>query len=726
MCPTNLALHHPAASTLLEYATNGCPVNTGKLWTKEMMLAAIHKGPHVSALLPDAIAQLRTEVADKVTANQARVVRWIDIADNPPPQLKISPIAMVPHKSRPYRAILDLSFPIKLRPPGKTMPSVNDSTVKTAPAQAIDQIGHALTRIIHAFSAADPNDKIFMAKWDIKDGFWRLDCAAGEEWNFAYVLPNGDPTAHIELVIPTSLQMGWIESPAYFCTASETARDVASQYAQTPIDSLPTHKFLHHTQQSMEYRNLPDHSDSQLKFVMEVYMDDYINLAIATSKNQLDHTANATMYAIHDVFPPAPTAEIDPISLGKLLKKEGSWALIKDILGLTFNGDDKTVWLEDDKRNALLTVLHGWIRSSDSRTHGIPFNEFRSVLAKLRHAFLTIPTGRGLLSPFYRILAKQPTFVFLHRNKNLITALQECRIFLHESVLAPTKCSSLVSAWPDFVGIKDASKHGVGGIIIGENRAMPPTVFRFEWPLDIKNDVISESNPTGRITNSDLEMAGLMLLWLVMEAVCGNMESAHVALFSDNSPTIHWVERMAARNSAVAMQLLRALALRLQLAKCSPLTPLHIAGVQNAITDIPSRSFGSNPKWHCKTDSHLLTLFNRMFPLPDQASWNVFQLSSAISTRVTSILRMKDFSMGEWRRLPRAGKNIGIIGTPMSNLWDWTLSYRKQSSVTRSGPSLDLPQESEQDTMAEAAKLQLKQSIALSRPLARRSRWTEG
>jgi hypothetical protein len=29
-----------------------------------------------------------------------------------------------------------------------------------------------------------------MAKWDIKDGFWRMDCMEGEEWNFAYVLPN--------------------------------------------------------------------------------------------------------------------------------------------------------------------------------------------------------------------------------------------------------------------------------------------------------------------------------------------------------------------------------------------------------------------------------------------------------------------------------------------------------------------------------------------------------
>jgi hypothetical protein len=33
MCPTNLALHHPAADLLLQYATKGCPTNTGQNWT---------------------------------------------------------------------------------------------------------------------------------------------------------------------------------------------------------------------------------------------------------------------------------------------------------------------------------------------------------------------------------------------------------------------------------------------------------------------------------------------------------------------------------------------------------------------------------------------------------------------------------------------------------------------------------------------------------------------
>lgn len=50
---------------------------------------------------------------------------------------------------------------------------------------AIDQIGHSLKRLIYAFAETGEDEKVFMAKKDIKDGFWRLDCQEGEEWNFA-------------------------------------------------------------------------------------------------------------------------------------------------------------------------------------------------------------------------------------------------------------------------------------------------------------------------------------------------------------------------------------------------------------------------------------------------------------------------------------------------------------------------------------------------------------
>jgi hypothetical protein len=85
MCPRNLALHHPAAAKLLQYATGGCPANTGKPWSREEMQAAIDRGPHISAMDPDAMKQLATEVEEKVKKGQARLVLWDDIKENPPP-----------------------------------------------------------------------------------------------------------------------------------------------------------------------------------------------------------------------------------------------------------------------------------------------------------------------------------------------------------------------------------------------------------------------------------------------------------------------------------------------------------------------------------------------------------------------------------------------------------------------------------------------------------------
>ncbi len=329
---------------------------------------------------------------------QARVVNWADIRVNPPEQLKISPIAAIPHKSKAYRSILDLSFRLRLQNGGVLL-AVNDTSIKTAPHGAINQIGHSLKRIIHAFAEASDDEKIFMAKWDVKDGFWRLQCREGEEWNFAYVMPR-DEGLPIQLVVPTSLQMGWIESPPYFCAASETARDVGAHYIDGRVGQLPPHKFEHHTLASEVDRALLEGgSGGVLKYLLEVYVDDLMSLVIPTSEGHLRHVANAVMQGIHDVFPEESDEETDPISLKKLKQGEGRYSTQKCILGFDFDGVDKTLWLEEEKRAMLLTILHGWLRGARRAHAGIPFKEFESVTAKIRHAFTALPAGKGLLSP---------------------------------------------------------------------------------------------------------------------------------------------------------------------------------------------------------------------------------------------------------------------------------------------------------------------------------------
>ena len=75
MCPQNVALHHPAAVSLLKYATGGgCPVESGKLWTKQQMTAAVERGPHMSALDPAAIEAHLVDVKEKVANKQCHDV----------------------------------------------------------------------------------------------------------------------------------------------------------------------------------------------------------------------------------------------------------------------------------------------------------------------------------------------------------------------------------------------------------------------------------------------------------------------------------------------------------------------------------------------------------------------------------------------------------------------------------------------------------------------------
>jgi hypothetical protein len=75
-------------------------------------------------------------------------------------------VAAIPHKSRAYRSILDLSLLLRLED-GGVIESVNKTTEKWAPHGAINQLGHSLKQIIHAFTKVNDNAVILMAKWDI-------------------------------------------------------------------------------------------------------------------------------------------------------------------------------------------------------------------------------------------------------------------------------------------------------------------------------------------------------------------------------------------------------------------------------------------------------------------------------------------------------------------------------------------------------------------------------
>jgi hypothetical protein len=261
-----------------------------------------------------------------------------------------------------------------------------------------------LKQIIHTFAEVAEEEKILMAKWDIQDGFWQLNCQKGEEWNFCYVWPQA-PGAPTQLIVQTSLQMGWVESPPYFCAASETARDVAVEYITTTIGSLPWHNFDQWAGAS--HAPVKDTTvTKELRYVIKVYLDNFIAAIIPMAREQVEHVTQGLLHDIHDVFPPSNNEATDPVSIKKLCKGDGKFETKKIILRFDFDGNKKTVWLEAEKRAALLTILHHWIRGATKLNRGIPFTEFELATAKLHHAFTALPEACGLLSPCNWIIQK--------------------------------------------------------------------------------------------------------------------------------------------------------------------------------------------------------------------------------------------------------------------------------------------------------------------------------
>ena len=72
------------------------------------MEAVVTKGPHSSALENYAISTIQVEAWEKTAQGFATIVKWDNIKQNPPSNLKVPPLTIIHHKGRKYRAVLDL------------------------------------------------------------------------------------------------------------------------------------------------------------------------------------------------------------------------------------------------------------------------------------------------------------------------------------------------------------------------------------------------------------------------------------------------------------------------------------------------------------------------------------------------------------------------------------------------------------------------------------------
>jgi hypothetical protein len=115
----------------------------------------------------------------------------------------------------------------------------------------------------------------------------------------------------------------------------------------------------------------------------------------------------------------------------------------------------------------------------------IPLKRFCSLVGRLQHAAQILPAAKAFFTPINEALRGLPPFVGLSRHGEVHQALLDTGAMIQELAQRPTHVSELVAHNFDFVGFCDASVFGAGGVWFSGNKAIPPFVWRVEFPTDI-------------------------------------------------------------------------------------------------------------------------------------------------------------------------------------------------------------------------------------------------
>ena len=100
--------------------------------------------------------------------------------------------------------------------------------------------------------------------------------------------------------------------------------------------------------------------------------------------------------------------------------------------------------------------------------------------------------------------------------KEVHNALDDFRWMHNNIATRPTRIAEIIPLLPAAEGHHDASGIGAGGVwFLGDNITPrkgyvrgKPILWRYKWPQYIVDRLITDQNPNGTISNSNLELAG--------------------------------------------------------------------------------------------------------------------------------------------------------------------------------------------------------------------------
>lgn len=165
---------------------------------------------------------------------------------------------------------------------------------------------------------------VMLSKIDLSDGFLLMLVEEAQQYNFTYIMPN--PEGHLIRVVPIALQMGWAESPAYFCASMETALNIIQGFVEAKIELTPCvlEEYMRPQKAAKQSK-----SDNPVHGTY-VYVDDSTRAAVeSTDGTLLGRMMHSIMHGIQLVFPPPQvtrhTRGKDPVYLNKLEKGYIQW-----------------------------------------------------------------------------------------------------------------------------------------------------------------------------------------------------------------------------------------------------------------------------------------------------------------------------------------------------------------------------------------------------------------
>jgi hypothetical protein len=292
----------------------------------------------------------------------------------------------------------------------------------------------------------------------------------------------------------------------------------------------------------------------------------------------------------------------EPASTKKMAKGDSAWSTVKVILGWVVDTVANTIYLPVHH----LTRIREILASIGPTQRCVSLKKWQQILGELRSMALAIPAAIGLFSVLqealkandgHRVRLTCHTHDFLH----------DFRWIVDDVGQRPTAIDELVpDQLPSTHGACDASKKGLGGVHFATlpNGQLLPLLWRESWPSSVAKQLVSTSNPTGTITNSDLELAATIAQFDILDQSF-DVRSHTVHSLSNNAATVAWQKKGTTSSLGPIAYLLRLHALH---QRHHHYLPIHdfIPGVANVLADQCSRHF------HL-TDTQLLSHFNASF-----------------------------------------------------------------------------------------------------------------